>query len=1193
MKTLKLLVAAAAAVMMALGAQGAAERVKVKLLNVSDEPARGYWVEYEINGMKFRSDQTGSRINAIAWNAMNADDKEKTVLAVYGVGDARRLQFGDETARKMGDWYDLRKGWKNGKTILVEKLVEKDFPGLTARFGNFGAYNYYVQNFKPECCTGFLNQRYAYTGDCPDKPEMNAQLDLCKYYICDLAASAYTALENAEYLRTAAAVKSTAGDLIQLICDKCLVPAVSPGINGGIGLFAAPDAVGTAIDYFNSLTGWQGLLEESVIGKRANATDALEVIQHMTSAIQASYGLIKDCTARAHELQNAVDARHKEWDAAKKTRRENVDSDALVLKYRDYAAAGEVIRVRGVATAAIAEMIANLKKELDARQKEFFAVPADNVEAKAAAEAAWNAAQKAYNDYFDGMCASIVSRANAWKSTCVDKVAALRTSGVQTKAPTYPGAGTAWNGGALYDSMKSYTAAANDVDKAVRELKDYADKMEACHFHRRDLGEEMLALADELVESGQSIYNDYLAVDPDGGYGDLTRAVYALKSFRPMSTIPFEDLAIEEDDLFYRADPKFMEDVRTARSYAKLCENYGAALATRQSYQNAQNAFREKIEKGVIASKAAYETANGAYESAKAAIPGYVKEQQYYPATEPGFSSAGYCLNNKGVDTELRRKFVDATGSATLADTYRNDLNANVAGFTAKLLEREDAYRAQYYQESVQAHLNRSTVHPYGRYLIDSGDDFQKLQNLQEDFNGHPYSHRVMVGALGKLDQTQEAFVKNASASIGEGSDYVLNRIWSDSSFYSGTSKFQDAVAQVRTAAALTAAPSTKYDSMGSGSYAYHALNYYEGMNLPVKNPHETLVQPLYDEIINIRAKVKSGQVDPTWQLKLVKNDGTSVSTNLTCCYGIPRRMPMADDLQWAKPGHVLKGWGATSNATVVAFLPDSLITNSTTRSVTKTYYAMWTLANETHTLTCDPMGGVRQTTKFTVTVGKSAYSTIGVATRKGFKFLGWYNEEEDGIQVFDASGTAVKGTAYWDAKGNWIYEADVTVYARWSVDPNAYVIRFHKCDGTGLTREVGFVYGTSTALPTCAGGLGWKNDSGLFKGWATSIENAAKGIVWQKDGVAVSTAAAKGKTLDVYAVWETPVIRFVAGGGSGSMAPLYMGANEVRKLPKCTFTPPAGKKAFAGWAGSNGRRYDDEMLVFNLGSVTMTAIWK
>ena len=43
-------------------------------------------------------------------------------------------------------------------------------------------------------------------------------------------------------------------------------------------------------------------------------------------------------------------------------------------------------------------------------------------------------------------------------------------------------------------------------------------------------------------------------------------------------------------------------------------------------------------------------------------------------------------------------------------------------------------------------------------------------------------------------------------------------------------------------------------------------------------------------------------------------------------------------------------------------------------------------------------------------------------------------------------------------------------------------------------------------------------------------------------------------------------------------------------------FSAPSGKR-FAGWACSNGKRYDDGMLVFNLAqpgeTVTMTAIWE
>ena len=51
-----------------------------------------------------------------------------------------------------------------------------------------------------------------------------------------------------------------------------------------------------------------------------------------------------------------------------------------------------------------------------------------------------------------------------------------------------------------------------------------------------------------------------------------------------------------------------------------------------------------------------------------------------------------------------------------------------------------------------------------------------------------------------------------------------------------------------------------------------------------------------------------------------------------------------------------------------------------------------------------------------------------------------------------------------------------------------------------------------------------------------------------------------------------------------------------VFSLPPSLFTPPVGKR-FVGWACSNGKRYDDGMLVFNLAepdeTVTMTAIWE
>ena len=75
----------------------------------------------------------------------------------------------------------------------------------------------------------------------------------------------------------------------------------------------------------------------------------------------------------------------------------------------------------------------------------------------------------------------------------------------------------------------------------------------------------------------------------------------------------------------------------------------------------------------------------------------------------------------------------------------------------------------------------------------------------------------------------------------------------------------------------------------------------------------------------------------------------------------------------------------------------------------------------------------------------------------------------------------------------------------------------------------------------------------------------------------------------------STYTIEFIPNGGSGTMTRLSCVSNRAYNLTKCTLKK-SGKR-FAGWACSNGRRYDDGILVFDLAKpgeiVTMTATWE
>ena len=89
--------------------------------------------------------------------------------------------------------------------------------------------------------------------------------------------------------------------------------------------------------------------------------------------------------------------------------------------------------------------------------------------------------------------------------------------------------------------------------------------------------------------------------------------------------------------------------------------------------------------------------------------------------------------------------------------------------------------------------------------------------------------------------------------------------------------------------------------------------------------------------------------------------------------------------------------------------------------------------------LTLNPNGGVSKgnTSAFTlspnVIIGYGNWWDISgyTPTRTGYTFNGWYNAPSGGTKVYNADGTNVPNTAYWDGLKRWIYRGNLTVYAQ------------------------------------------------------------------------------------------------------------------------------------------------------------------
>ena len=258
------------------------------------------------------------------------------------------------------------------------------------------------------------------------------------------------------------------------------------------------------------------------------------------------------------------------------------------------------------------------------------------------------------------------------------------------------------------------------------------------------------------------------------------------------------------------------------------------------------------------------------------------------------------------------------------------------------------------------------------------------------------------------------------------------------------------------------------------------------------------------------------------YTIRFHRNDASDEKTeSREFDYGVSTRIPSLSSLGWARRGCDFLGW-ATSRANADAgkvWKKDwAAVSSPVAAGKTLDAYAVWALKPNSYAIQFirNDGAGTWRTVGFNYgekTRMPSLANGLGWA-RRGYAFKGW------ALTTADANAGKV-----W--KGDWAYVSTpvaagkvLTAYAVWELKPGFYQIRFNKNDGSGKWRALGFECGVPTKLPSIAA-LGWKREGHSFDFWASSKANADAGYMWRNDGETVSSAAAEGKTLSVYAVWD------------------------------------------------------------------------
>ena len=263
-------------------------------------------------------------------------------------------------------------------------------------------------------------------------------------------------------------------------------------------------------------------------------------------------------------------------------------------------------------------------------------------------------------------------------------------------------------------------------------------------------------------------------------------------------------------------------------------------------------------------------------------------------------------------------------------------------------------------------------------------------------------------------------------------------------------------------------------------------------------------------------------------------------------------------------------GWSTSSSATTATYTAGG----SYTGNASVTLYAVWRYKPATYTVTFDANGGTGAPGRQTKTYGVTLTLTTIQPTRRNYLFLGWSK---------DRNATS----ASYSAGGSYTDNADVTLYAVWRYDPEAYTIRYDANGGTGAPASQTKTYGVPLTLsavkPTRAGYefLGWSTDP------MTMLTDYAPGERYTDEA-----------SVTFYAVWryipKTFEVKYDANGGGNTPA----GQTKIEDvtLILTSTIPTRYGYTFKGWATSSSATSATYQAGGNYTaneSVTLYAVWE
>ena len=174
-------------ILLPVSARAAVSNVKVS--RMSGDFLSGYYVVFEVDGVRLRSDELGPNTNYDLFLRLNTSEK-KELMKNYAFGQGwLEAQFGSENVKQMNNWWNDATGWAGAKKVLEDRIAKRDFPRAESAFG--GQYQDKAAVTLPEV-EHVPTESYGFL------PEVREYLDLCREMelTFDIGQTAYNTLKK-------------------------------------------------------------------------------------------------------------------------------------------------------------------------------------------------------------------------------------------------------------------------------------------------------------------------------------------------------------------------------------------------------------------------------------------------------------------------------------------------------------------------------------------------------------------------------------------------------------------------------------------------------------------------------------------------------------------------------------------------------------------------------------------------------------------------------------------------------------------------------------------------------------------------------------------------------------------------------------------------------------------------------------